>query len=497
MNFYKTVKFRLTLWYALVLTLFLLLFSYLMRVELERTLYRDADRTLSTEAQKISDSMQDFLARDIPKLDFSSQDWVAGTHKPLSNAQLSVLLDMFAAWEYATADYLSRNPLLIRLAGLDDAQLVSNLKGWQKDIIFPSLERDAVFMEKGTSYQTIHFRGRPIRLYYATVFYESQPIFVLQIGTSLHEAKTILTRLTFVLSLMIPLAVLIACLAGWFLAKRSFEPVDDMITQARSITAAYLKSRLSRSNAGDELDRLAETLNQMIDRIESSTRAVQEFSSDVSHELKTPLAIIKGEIDLALRRARSAEELIKTLTSIEGEVDELIRLVDDLMILVRNDAQQLKIQKNRVSLSDIVTSVVERFKKRAQDKQVQLSLGEIQQALVLGDSVYLKRIFSNLIDNAIKFTSAGGNVTADVLSDGLTVSVHVTDTGMGIHPDIQQKVFSRFYRSDEARSYEGAGLGLNIVKALCDAHGATVSIESKIGYGSKISVKFPVLHPQH
>lgn len=492
MNFYKSVKFRLTLWYTLVLTLFLLLFSYLMRIELERTLYRDADRTLATEAQKISDSMQDFLARDIPKMDISPESWYAGTHKPLLNAQRTILLDMLSAWEYATADYLTRNPLLIRIAGLDDTQLASNLKGWQKDIIFPSLERDSVFMEKGSSYQTIHFRGRPVRLYYATVFYENQPVFVLQTGTSLHEARNVLKRLTFVLSIMIPLAILIACLAGWFLAKRSFEPVDDMISQARSITAAYLKSRLPRSHAGDELDRLAETLNQMIDRIESSTRAVQEFSSDVSHELKTPLAIIKGEIDLALRRARSAEELIKTLNSIEGEVDELIRLVDDLMILVRNDAQQLKIQKVRVSLSDLFIAVMERFKKRAQDKQVQLSAGEIQQAHISGDAVYLKRIFSNLIDNAIKFTPAGGSVTADILTDGTTASIHVTDTGMGIHPDIQQKVFSRFYRSDEARSYEGAGLGLNIVKALCDAHGATVSIESKIGFGSKISVKFPL-----
>lgn len=468
----QSVKFRLTLWYAFVLTVLLSVFSFLMYEELSRVLYHDADKNLTIEAETIADSLESHLNRNGRLL--------AGPK----------LIEAIKKWEKNTRR-ISRSTLIIRLIGFDRTILISNLKKWEREIIFPDFERDSVFMEKGASLETIHFNEKPIRLYYRRVQNRGHPILVIQCGTPLYEVKIILDRLGFIMLLSIPGAVVSACLAGWFLAKRFFHPIDLMIREARQITAAYLQGRLPRSRTGDELDRLAETINEMMDRIESSTRAVQDFSSDVSHEFKTPLAIIRGEIDLALRKTRSPEALVETLRVIEGEVNELIRLVDDLMLLVRSDAKQLHFQKEAVSLKQILEHVRDRFQDRAQTKNISLASELSAEGEVLGDPIYLKRLFSNLLDNAIKFTPEGGTIGLNLSSQNGWVQVTVSDTGVGIEPQLQAKVFSRFYRTDQARSHEGSGLGLNIAKAICDAHGGAIQIESRPGQGTSVIVTFP------
>jgi len=293
---------------------------------------------------------------------------------------------------------------------------------------------------------------------------------------------------------MIPVGVALACFAGWILAKRFVSPVDRMIQQARKITAAYLKSRLPRTFTQDELDRLAETLNEMMDRLEASTRAVQEFSSNVYHEFKTPLAIIRGEIDLALRRARSQEDLQKTIGVISEEVDGLVRLVDDLMFLVRNDSKQLNLQKKNLALAPILEQVVRLYRERAKQTEVALAFGEVAEAQVFGDEVYLKRLFTNLLDNAIKFTEPKGKVTVSVgISTPAKVIVRVEDTGVGIDPETLGNLGKRFYRADQARAKEGAGLGLSIVRAICDAHEGVLRFESQAGRGTCVFVELPLI----
>jgi signal transduction histidine kinase len=481
----------LTLWYAVILTIFLTIFSFLMYSEFSRALYRDADRSLLTEASSIEESLQDFLQGIFRGIELAGETKLPD--KPFSlQPQIRLrLLEILEDWE-KSSHRVGRNTLMIRLIGFDGKVLISNLKGWEREIIFPYFERDSVFMEKGESIQTIHFQKKPIRIYYRLVRYKDRPLFIIQCGVSIHELKGTLHRLALIILFSIPGIVLAACLAGWFLARRSFRPVDQMIRDAKKITAAYLKSRLLRTHAGDELDRLAETLNEMMDRIESSTRAIQEFSSDVSHELKTPLAIIRGEIDLALRRSRSPEALVETLRVIEGEVNELIRLVDDLMLLVRSDAKQLRFEKKKVSLRQILDQVIHFFQERAQGKKITLSLSAPQDYQVYGDAVYLKRLFNNLIDNAIKFTQEGGAVAVNLDAKSNVAVVKVIDTGIGIELEVQNKVFSRFYRADQARSQEGAGLGLNIAKAICDGHECTLGIKSQPGKGTEVTVELPV-----
>lgn len=490
---FKSVKFQLTLWYACILAIILSVFSFFMYLEFSRTLYRDTDEILRREVAAFEKILGDSLEKqwkDKELTSFSVLTLNSADYPAVIRENLELMIQSTGDLER----FVNRSSLMLKVVGFDKKIFTSNLRGWESEIIFPDYERDSVFMEKGDSYQTIHFRKNPIRLYYHLVRYKTRPLFIVQCGKSIAELESSLQRLIFIILISIPGAVMAACLAGWFLAKRSFSPIDSMINEARQITAAYLKGRLPRRQTGDELDRLAETLNEMMDRIEASTRAIQEFSSDISHELKTPLAIIRGEIELALRRERSPDSLKETLRTIEEEVEELIKLVNDLLLLVRSDAKQFRIEKVRLSIGPILKQVIERFQERAGRKQISLRLIMDTEYEIAGDALYLKRLVSNLVDNAIKFTPEKGNVVVEMKSqDAQHVLIRIVDDGPGIELELQEKVFSRFFRTDLARSQEGAGLGLNIAKALAEAHQGSLRIESQPGRGTTVLIRLPKL----
>lgn len=488
--FLRSVKFRLTLLYALFLLLFLSLFSFWMYQEFAHVLYQDVDRTLNSEVTRIENSLQPELAHLLSEKESTAQA-LTPYRFTLSEEESKQLADRIRKWE-KKHQLVSKSTLAIRILGINHKLLLSNLKTWERQVLYPNFERDSLFMEKGNSFQTLHFESKPIRLFYHLIRSrpEGRPALIVQVSAPLHELEKTLARLSFILWFSIPVVVIFAGFTGWMMAKRFFQPIENIIHEARQITAAYLTRRLPRTKSGDELDRLAETLNQMMDRLESSTRAIQDFSSDISHELKTPLAIIRGEIDLALRKARSPETHIETLKTIEGEVNELIRLVDDLMLLVRSDAGQLQFTMQPVCLADLLTKVAERFRERAQSKKIELSYTHSDDGWVQGDEIYLKRLFNNVIDNALKFTNEGGRVQIHLFREENRARVDIVDDGIGIDATIQAKVFSRFFRSDQARSFEGSGLGLNIAQAISNAHQAQLSLISQPGQGTRVTMIF-------
>ncbi len=489
---FRSFKSRLTLGYALMMTVFLGGFSFLMYTELSRALYRDVERSMYGEAQSIEEGIGAFfqVSRDPgflnpPKVEKGTLVLPAEFQTEITQA--------IREWEKKQRRIM-RSLFLVRIIGLDRSLIGSNLGGWERDILFPDYERDSVLMEKGDSYQTIHFEKNPIRLYYHLMRFRGRPFFIIQIAKPLYEIEKTLRRLGLIIAVIIPLGVALSCFAGWFLAKRFLSPVDRMIQQARKITAAYLKSRLPRTFTQDELDRLAETLNEMIDRLEASTRAILEYSSNVSHEFKTPLAIIRGEIDLALRRARSQEDLQKTIGVISEEVNGLVRLVDDLMFLVRSDAKQLSLQKKTLALAPVLEQVLKLYHERARQARVELVLEAPADAKVFGDEIYLKRLFTNLLDNAIKFTDPDGKVIVRIETTTIgRVTVRVEDSGIGIDSETLEHLGTRFYRADQARSKEGAGLGLSIVKAICEAHQGVLRFESLPGKGTRVFVELPLI----
>jgi two-component system, OmpR family, sensor kinase len=267
-----------------------------------------------------------------------------------------------------------------------------------------------------------------------------------------------------------------------------------MTEAARRISAEHLDERLDTTGSDDELDRLATTLNDMLGRLDSAFRQIRQFSADASHELQTPLTILRGELEVALRAPRSPEEYRRVLVSALEEGERIARLVEGLLLLSRADAGVLRMDRQPIDLAHLVTEVCAQAQVLADARGVILGLDSVVPVTIQGDSAHLRRLLLNLVDNGIKYTPAGGRVTLSLQHDARWAALRVSDTGIGIAPDEQERVFQRFYRAPEAlsRGEEGSGLGLCIARSIAEAHGGRIEVRSTVDGGSTFTVFLPL-----
>lgn len=291
----------------------------------------------------------------------------------------------------------------------------------------------------------------------------------------------------------VPLILFLATAGGYFLALKSLSPITSMNRQVQRITAENLSSRLNVTNERDELGRLTTTINELLERLESSFKEQQRFVADASHELRTPLAILRGEADVALEKQRGPEEYRQSLRLINEEAERLSRIVEDLFILARRPIDARVVVKERVDLVRMVGDCVRAAQVLADRKNLSLKLHAATALSVTGDDDLLKRMILNLLDNAVKYTPEGGAISVELMRQNGNARVVVQDTGIGIPEKDQAHVFDRFYRVDKARSRAlgGAGLGLSIVQWIVKVHGGTVSVQSVPGDGSAFVVDLP------
>jgi heavy metal sensor kinase len=335
----------------------------------------------------------------------------------------------------------------------------------------------------------------PVRILTVPVVKAGRVVNLIQVGMSLENSYWSRHRFLLAMTAVLPFALFLAGGGGWLLARRALQPVDRMAEAARRISTENLAERLADSGVGDELSRLAQTLNEMLGRLENSFRQVRQFSADASHELQTPLTILKGEIEVALRSPRSLEEYQRILKSALEEIDRLAGLAEGLLHLSRADAGVLRMDRRTVDLARLVEEVYEQGKVLAGARAITLSLGRIEPVSVQGDDERLKRVLLNLVDNGVKYTPAGGHVTLSLERTGEEAYLKVEDTGIGLSTEEQDRVFERFYRSAEARSSGegGAGLGLCIARSIVEAHGGRIEVKSSPGLGCTFTVILPAL----
>ena len=309
----------------------------------------------------------------------------------------------------------------------------------------------------------------------------------------LSEIDATLRRLFSMMLYALPMALVVSIFTGWLIAGRSLRPVDEITRLARQITASNLGQRLPGSPNNDEIGRLIETLNEMIARLESSFAQVRQFTSDASHELKTPLAILMGELELALRRTMTADEYKSTVESCLEEVERLTHVVQGLLELSRAETGQFVLEKTDVRLSVLVVDVCDDVMLLAESKHVELTTDIQADVHVTGDKVRLHQALLNVIENAVKYTPARGSVRVELRRVEDQIRLLVSDTGIGIAQEHLPFLFDRFYRVDQARSksIHGTGLGLSIVKWIVDAHGGTIKVSSSEGSGTTMQITLP------
>jgi two-component system heavy metal sensor histidine kinase CusS len=316
---------------------------------------------------------------------------------------------------------------------------------------------------------------------------------ILQVCAPLAADDEELGELLAVMSLAGPLALVLALGGGYLLARRALAPVDRMAAEAAQITANHLDRRLEVPNPDDELGRLGATLNGMITRLERSFEETRRFTADAAHELRTPLTVMRNVAEVALRSPREPEHYRRALGDVLEEVERLTRLAEQLLFLCREDAGLVPPAMTEVRLDEMARAVAEHMAVVAEAKGVTLEGGHLAPCPVRADADQLRRLLFNLLDNAIKFTPAGGTVRVRLDGSDGSAILTVSDTGVGIAAEHLPHVFERFYRVDPARGQEasGTGLGLAICRSVAGAHGGDLRIESEVGRGTRVTLALP------
>lgn len=318
--------------------------------------------------------------------------------------------------------------------------------------------------------------------------------FTIELSAPLDDFYRTLSLLRWVLLGSLPLVLLLAGGMGWWLAGRALIPVDSMTREAKAISTRDLSARLALPGTGDELQRLGEAWNELLGRIEASMKAVTRFTADAAHELRTPLAVIRTASEIALRQGRTAESYRKTIEAIHRETASMTDLVEQLLLLAREDSGQWQFRFDAIRLGDVLRELRETLAPAAREKEIALEWTlPREEPLVWADPDAIRRLVLILVDNALKYTDSNGEVRVTLSSGAESAAIEVSDNGCGIEPRHLPHVFERFYRADPARTAgSGAGLGLSIAKTIADAHRARIELQSQPGRGTTAVVSIPV-----
>jgi heavy metal sensor kinase len=486
-HIWRSLRFRLVGWYALLLLLTLVLFSVYIFFQFRQLQQGQQDSSLQAAASGAR-ALVDLGGANRPEgsrpPDFSRPP---DPSRPITSGEMS-LRQAGPGTDTIIPDLARRN-VQLRLYNRDGNE-VGKLGSSVAEMPVQKLGTQSGFVTLASENNT------QWRVFTQPVMERGNLLGWLQVGQPVNLLDAQLGSLFTPILLGALMALILAVVGGLFLASRALRPIDRVTRTAQAISTQDLARRINYEGPQDEIGRLAKTLDQMLDRLEKGFEQERRFTSDASHELRTPLTALKGRLEVTLSRPRSPEEYRQTLGDLSGEVERLVRLSNSLLYLARLDQAGQSKHAENLNLSDLLESIVDSMQPVAELKEIELS-GKFPANLeIQGNLDQLTRLFLNLVDNAIKYTPAGGRVTLGVnkMSETKRVEVTVTDTGHGIAAHHLPHLFERFYRVDADRASEsgGAGLGLAIASEIARQHGGALDVESTPGQGTTMRVTLPM-----
>src|SRR2546425_313437 len=463
----RSIRFRLTVWYAGLFTLLLALFGGVIYIALERFLERNLGDTLAKDAQTIGESW----LRDVNQ---SGPGYVAAEIEEHFAPSITGRFVRLTRQSDGTVLYQSSAP---ESGAFDPKQI-----GVKRIDASQSLREEHLPDNKELLIFSLPFSDRAGNQY------------LIETGAPYEQVERVLRGLLISLGVAFPLIVGAAISGGYLLMRKALRPMDEIATTAERITSRNLNERVPVVPTGDEVERLSVSLNRMMERLEEAFHHISRFSADAAHEIRTPLAIIRGELENALQSTGLTAELRETIGSALEEAERLSRIVEQLLDMSRLEAGEMLVERTRFDFAEMTRTTVDQMRLLAEEKQLQLRLEGTKPAEIDGDPLRLKQIVVNLVDNAIKYTPPGGSVSVSTYPQDGKVVLEVADTGIGIPENATSQIFDRFFRVDKARSRQlgGTGLGLAIVKSICTAYNGSVTVKSGEGTGAVFRVELPL-----
>jgi heavy metal sensor kinase len=463
-----TLRTRLTLFHTGVLVLLLTALGVAYYHAFARQLEIDANATLN----EITSGVHGYLRFDhgVPVLDYDRND-------PAQVAFIEEATRYYQVFDIKSGRLLVQSPALEPLG-----------------VQYTPTEVRA--FGSGPRMHDIQTDQRRIRFSNSVISPVSNEAYLLQVGVPLDSIDEALDRFLRLLLWSVPAGILAAALTGRWIAGRALVPLVRLAAATKTIDVSDLQRRLPVRGAGDELDEVAKAFNDALARLEQAVGEMKQFSTALAHELRTPLAALRGETELALIQARSPDEYRRGLASQLEALDRLARLISQILTLARAEAGDIPLAREPHDLGALSASVVEQLEPVAQARSIDLSCDAPGGLIVTGDAGWMERLLLNLLDNALKFTPDRGRIHVRVFREDGTVRLDVQDSGIGIAPDVLPHLFGRFYRAKPSHEKPdgkdtGVGLGLSLVKWIADRHGATIGVTSRPGEGTTFTVKMP------
>ncbi len=474
----------------LILAITLSMFSIFLYRNFSRSLYQETDSRLISKAEGVSDAIDTYWETE--KIEAQEYGADKEVFTKINNINF---LKIAQRW----VEEKSTDPKLINISvQIFDTQglQIASSKNISTGTVFPKEVLNNVLLGKNyfSNFYLEQAEKKPLlfRTFAMPVFENGKIAYVVQVGTPLSLISTSLKRLKIILLILVPLTVFLTSIIGAFLAKMTLSPVDYIIRTIHQITAENLKLRIRLPDTRDEIRRLAETFNDMLARLDNTFSSQKQFIQDVSHELKTPLTILKGELDVTLKKIRSQKEYESVLISSLEEIDKISRIVENLLTLARLDDKDIRLDIRPLDLNMLLATILNDIKILGEQKNINIDFIPRDNMKIEADKDQIRRALLNLLDNAVKYTPPNGSVGLQVIRDGNFAKIKINDTGGGIPESELPRIFDRFYRVDKSRSSDGFGLGLSIAKSIVEVHHGKIEVESKPGLGATFTVSLPL-----
>ena len=483
----KSIRFKIVLWHMLILSLALFIFGMVLYHNLYIKISDDTDDILRSRAKGIEQSIETYW--DAERMDIADTNSKIRLIKE-DNINFIKIARRWVGEKINDPDLIN---IIVRIYDAHGSPIASS-KNIPTDHLNTHVYND---VKKGSDhFENAHIEVNQVqalfRIITTPVMENKRLSYIVQVASPLAQLRTVLRNLRFSLLFLLPLTVILTGLSGVFLVQLTLRPVDQMIETIHQITAENLKLRLKIPGTKDEIESLAQTFNQMIARLDEAFTTQRQFMEDISHELKTPLSVLKGELEVTLKKIRSTQEYETTLLSSLEEVNGLVGIVENLLTLARFDAKTTTLQETSLDLNALLKDAVEAIQVLAIQKDIILQLNSAHTVEILADKNQLKRLVLNILDNAIKYTPPGGKISIDLRQQKESADIDITDTGIGIPDKELPHIFDRFYRVDKSRSSIGFGLGLSIAQSIAMAHGGKIYARANTPQGTIFTISLPV-----
>ncbi len=493
MRVLRSVRVRIIALYMVILLLSLTLLSFVLFRDLERMLNDDIDKLLESRTQGVADSLNTYWEAE--KLEAAGGGIMAGSLSKIDNANF---VKIAQRWVMDRTDDPELLDIIVQIFDVKGGHIVSSKTMPEMDSLPPDVFRSVLRGRKRfDDSPAAPASGNPVSLRALTIpVVENQRVaYIVRVLSPLTSLDFLFRDFRLIVFILFPIAVVLSGVVGSIMARVTLRPINRMIETIHAITGENLRLRLTLPESKDEVRRLADTFNDMLIRLEQAFTSQRLFIEDLTHELETPLAVLKGELEVTLKRMRSAREYESVLKSSLEEIDRIIRIVGGLLVLARLEKGVAALDEEDLEAGELVAQCVEDIRVLAEPKGISVRFESKDGTNVRGDSVKLRQLFLNVLDNAIKYTPPGGEVEVEVVREEEWVKIRVRDTGPGIPEKDLPRIFGRFFRGQGHGREKGFGLGLSIAKAIAEAHGGRIEVSTAAGGGTCFDMFLPIRPP--